>query len=143
MKNHKPIFTDNQIHVLHTDIDECASNPCQNGGTCADVVNGYDCSCKPGYTGADCETGGPSYKIQHINHFSERVKHKKAKKEIIAYYTYQYHVTSSPDIDECASNPCENRGVCQDIVNRYACTCEAGYTGADCETSMTFFYWWN
>ena len=36
------------------DIDECLSNPCSNGGTCKDHINGYDCSCLPGYTGRDC-----------------------------------------------------------------------------------------
>ena len=38
------------------DIDECGSTPCQNGGTCTDAVNGYDCTCVTGYTGDDCET---------------------------------------------------------------------------------------
>ena len=40
-----------------TDIDECASNPCQNGGTCNDNINSYTCSCIPGYTGNNCEIG--------------------------------------------------------------------------------------
>ena len=35
------LFTNNCI-VL-TDIDECASNPCQNLGTCTDGVNQYNC----------------------------------------------------------------------------------------------------
>ncbi|KAH3872690.1 hypothetical protein DPMN_035910 [Dreissena polymorpha] len=33
-----------------TDINECATNPCSNGGTCTDKVNGYLCACKPEYT---------------------------------------------------------------------------------------------
>lgn len=37
-----------------TDTDECASQPCSNGGTCQDRVNGYVCSCMPGYTGTTC-----------------------------------------------------------------------------------------
>ena len=40
-----------------TDIDECASNPCENGASCTDEVNGYNCGCAPGYTGTHCETG--------------------------------------------------------------------------------------
>ena len=59
MNKHKTIFT--IIYVLCPDIDECASNPCQNGGTCADDVNRYDCTCEAGYTGADCETSRPTY----------------------------------------------------------------------------------
>ena len=36
-------------------IDECFSTPCLNGATCVDQVNSYDCSCKPGYKGIQCE----------------------------------------------------------------------------------------
>ena len=38
------------------DVDECSSNPCLNGGCCTDQVNGYVCSCQPGYAGAQCQT---------------------------------------------------------------------------------------
>ena len=67
---HKTIFT--IIYVLYSDIDECASNPCQNGGTCADDVNRYDCTCEAGYTGADCETSRPTYNnelLTTVQHF--------------------------------------------------------------------------
>jgi len=39
------------------DIDECGSNPCENGATCIDAVDSYTCSCVAGYTGTHCETG--------------------------------------------------------------------------------------
>ena len=39
------------------DINECKSNPCENGGTCTDGVNRYTCKCSPGYTDATCQTG--------------------------------------------------------------------------------------
>lgn len=34
-----------------TNINECASNPCLNQGTCIDDVAGYQCSCLLPYTG--------------------------------------------------------------------------------------------
>ena len=42
---------------LVLDIDDCASAPCQNGGTCVDGINSYTCNCVYGYTGDHCQTG--------------------------------------------------------------------------------------
>ena len=39
------------------DIDECASNPCHNGATCADGINMYVCTCAAGYEGTLCDIG--------------------------------------------------------------------------------------
>lgn len=36
--------------------DDCRSNPCQNGGTCVDMYNGYDCRCTPNWEGKTCST---------------------------------------------------------------------------------------
>ena len=38
-----------------TDIDECSSNPCENGGNCIDGDNMYTCSCASGFDGNICE----------------------------------------------------------------------------------------
>ena len=43
-----------------TDTDECASDPCQNGATCNDMVNMYNCTCAPGYEDVFCENGNLS-----------------------------------------------------------------------------------
>ena len=39
------------------DVDECGSNPCLNGGTCAHGINSYQCFCNIGYHGENCEYG--------------------------------------------------------------------------------------
>ena len=36
-------------------VDDCAANPCQNGGTCFDFVNDYKCYCHAGFMGRNCE----------------------------------------------------------------------------------------
>ena len=74
----------------HADIDECASGPCQNGGTCTDQVNGYLCQCAPGYIDLQCQTG--------INFVFASV-------------------FRDLDIDDCARGPCENGRTCIDQVN--------------------------
>lgn len=35
------------------EINECLSQPCQNGGTCIDLTNTYKCSCPRGTQGKD------------------------------------------------------------------------------------------
>ena len=39
------------------------------------------------------------------------------------------------DYNECSSSPCTNGGVCSDGVNKYTCSCAAGYEGTNCDTS--------
>lgn len=34
--------------------DNCRSNPCQNGGTCVDMFDGYLCRCPPNWEGETC-----------------------------------------------------------------------------------------
>ena len=40
-----------------SDIDECSSTPCHNGGICSNQINGYTCLCSVDFTGVHCETG--------------------------------------------------------------------------------------
>ena len=39
----------------------------------------------------------------------------------------------SSDINDCSNEPCKNGGTCTDGVDSYTCTCDAGYTGKNCE----------
>ena len=43
--------------LTFSDINECSSEPCMNGATCDDRINNYVCTCTPGWTGTDCESG--------------------------------------------------------------------------------------
>ena len=43
-----------QLLPFLTDKDNCAQNPCFNGGVCIDGPNWYRCKCKPGFAGVDC-----------------------------------------------------------------------------------------
>ena len=54
-------------NVITSDIDECASNPCDNGGTCDDLLNNYQCQCVIGYTGEQCEIGEYGSKVLRDN----------------------------------------------------------------------------
>ena len=39
------------------DINECAVEPCENGGFCSDGLASFTCDCAPGYAGPSCQTG--------------------------------------------------------------------------------------
>ncbi|CAH1773019.1 unnamed protein product, partial [Owenia fusiformis] len=41
------------------DDQDCASIPCENGGTCIEGLGGYTCRCKYGFGGKSCETKCP------------------------------------------------------------------------------------
>ena len=43
----------------HIGEDECASNPCQNGGECFDGANEYACVCPDSHHGLNCESVVP------------------------------------------------------------------------------------
>lgn len=66
-------------------LDECASNPCQNGGMCNDRANSYTCSCPPGYLGQHCETdvavceSGVYYASGVLKLFLPEFRNKKIK----------------------------------------------------------------
>ena len=49
-----------------TNVNECASNPCQNGGSCMDRVNGYQCQCSDSYTGSNCEVEQQCKSLKHL-----------------------------------------------------------------------------
>ncbi|XP_068943598.1 fibulin-7-like [Petaurus breviceps papuanus] len=47
-------------------IDDCASQPCTNGGTCVDDVQRYVCLCPSGWTGSNCQTPATSCECPHL-----------------------------------------------------------------------------
>ncbi len=44
-----------------SDVDECASSICMNGGQCTNKVGSFECACVPGFDGQRCEAGRLPY----------------------------------------------------------------------------------
>ncbi|XP_052083796.1 uncharacterized protein LOC127721164 [Mytilus californianus] len=88
--------------------DECAINPCLNGGTCSDEVNYYNCTCAPGYTGNNCQTD--------INEcFSNTCLNGGTCSDMANSFvcTCQHGFVGQnckTELDECKSDPCKNNG---------------------------------
>lgn len=39
------------------------------------------------------------------------------------------------NVDECASSPCSESGICVDGINSYDCVCLAGFSGPTCDAN--------
>ena len=46
----------------------------------------------------------------------------------VNFFNYRCDV----DIDECENNPCQNGGICQDLVADFQCICTEEYIGRTC-----------
>uniref|UniRef100_G3RZV2 Protein crumbs homolog 1 n=1 Tax=Gorilla gorilla gorilla TaxID=9595 RepID=G3RZV2_GORGO len=103
----QPGFTG--IHC-EEDVNECSSNPCQNGGTCENLPGNYTCHCpfdnlsRTFYGGRDCS-------------------------DILLGCTHQQCLNNGTCIPDF-----------QDGQHGFSCLCPSGYTGSLCEITTTLSF---
>uniref|UniRef100_A0A9J8A3C5 Neurogenic locus notch homolog protein 1 n=1 Tax=Cyprinus carpio carpio TaxID=630221 RepID=A0A9J8A3C5_CYPCA len=112
--------------MCNINIDDCALNPCHNGGTCIDGINSFTCLCPEGFRDATCLS-------KHNECSSNPCIHGNCLDQISSYrcmceagWTGR---NCDININECLSNPCMNGGTCKDMTSGYVCTCRAGFSG--------------
>ncbi|CAH1798747.1 unnamed protein product [Owenia fusiformis] len=116
--------------LMIANINDCASNPCLNSGTCTDGDNSYTCTCISGYEGLYCDVDTDECSSNPC------LNGGTCTDEVNGYTCtcvpgYE-GVECAINTDECSSNPCLNGGTCTDEVNGYTCTCVPGYEGVEC-----------
>uniref|UniRef100_A0A3B3QTF5 Sushi, nidogen and EGF like domains 1 n=1 Tax=Paramormyrops kingsleyae TaxID=1676925 RepID=A0A3B3QTF5_9TELE len=116
-----------------SDINECESKPCLNGGECVEWLNNYTCTCPASFTGIHCETGGTSPS------FPTSCEGERCKNQSCVYISPGiYNCTCLPGYyghkceEECL---CQNGGVCVDVNG--SCDCPSRYTGVYCQFEVT------
>ena len=119
----------NRERECNVDVNECDSNPCQNGAACVDSGNTslsyvvehdtFTCLCTDGYAHGICD-------YTPIDEYS-------ALCAIVA------DGTCDADVNECESSPCANGAVCSESssnetvpITEYRCTCVPGTTNGWC-----------
>ncbi|XP_059249888.1 sushi, nidogen and EGF-like domain-containing protein 1 isoform X8 [Mustela nigripes] len=116
----------------HLDVNECASHPCQNGGTCTHGVNSFSCQCPASFGGPTCETPlSPCDTRECKNGGQCQAEEGSAVCLCLPGYT---GVACETDVDECASSPCLNGGSCVNLMGNFTCLCAEPFEGPRCET---------
>ena len=135
------------------DFDECASDPCQNGGTCGDSssdesidIDAFKCTCPYSWHGETCGTQDDMCASNPCQNGATCDSDEDSDGNAIFVCT----CTAGFGGDDCGSESvcnsndgsaptCQNGGVCKDDPNaelKYTCDCgDSGYNGAHCETN--------
>ncbi|XP_063771832.1 sushi, nidogen and EGF-like domain-containing protein 1 isoform X2 [Pseudophryne corroboree] len=114
------------------EIDECESQPCQNGAVCKDRVSHFLCDCQEGYSGKHCEL--------EINEcFSEPCKNGGTCQNFPGGFLCTcpegfVGAHCETELDGCDSSPCQNGGICENLAGSYLCVCPRGFYGYHCQT---------
>ncbi|XP_048865334.1 fibulin-7 isoform X3 [Brienomyrus brachyistius] len=136
----------------HADANRCASNPCQNGGTCVEGINQYKCTCPQNWSGSHCQhqtqTAPPEWSVMNDPAFSRKPRCAKVDRAQHCSCDAGFHMSGTSDSSICQDvNECEvykvERGgklcahACVNIPGSYRCSCPAGYRllpdGRSCE----------
>ncbi|XP_065833094.1 protein jagged-1-like [Oscarella lobularis] len=112
------------------DGSACNSRPCENGGTCSVISNGFSCDCPSGFTGSTCTVDMNLCQSNPCMH-GATCQNLPNGFECKCRPGYTGHFCST-EINECLSNPCVY-GICSDLVNAFSCRCHYGYTGRRCD----------
>ena len=121
--------------VTCTEIDECATRPCNNNANCTDLLLNFECSCLPGFRGDICEHDVDecaSAPCAHDSFCTQPVADGYVC-ECVSGWT---GINCAENIDDCESIPCKHGARCSDGNDAYSCSCAAGYAGFDCATDI-------
>jgi hypothetical protein len=115
------------------DIDECESQPCNNGGQCSEsstalvAPDEYACECKGGWAGENCaedvDECGSEPCVNSVSCSDSEDSYD------CACETGWTGDNCAEDVPDCASGPCRHGGTCTDVgIDAYRCACVAGFT---------------
>ncbi|XP_016430333.1 protocadherin Fat 4-like [Sinocyclocheilus rhinocerous] len=112
------------------DFDECAKEPCENGGNCYNNPGTYFCQCKDGFSGPHCTK--VDNECQTVICLNGGTCWNRQGGFICDCSTGYEGTFCDHIVDHCASSPCVY-GNCSSFLTGYSCQCPFGVSGVDCE----------
>ncbi|XP_018583341.2 delta-like protein 4 isoform X1 [Scleropages formosus] len=120
------------------DLNYCTHHkPCLNGATCMNTGQGsYTCTCRPGFTGVDCELEVKECDSKPCRNGGQCVDLESGYRCQCPEGFEGTHCEHS--LLTCADSPCFHNGKCREKDNgrSYACECPRGFTGLNCEKKV-------
>ncbi|XP_049629341.1 sushi, nidogen and EGF-like domain-containing protein 1 [Suncus etruscus] len=118
----------------HLDVNECASQPCQNGGTCTHGVNSFSCQCLAGFRGPTCEADMDECSSAPCLNGGSCVDLPGSFSCLCPKPFDGPRCEAGGPLrpDACLDALCHNGGTCVDTDTGYVCECPGGFMGRDC-----------
>ncbi len=94
-------------------MDEChTTNACDSNADCSDVIGGFECTCRSGYTGNGTYCQGKLVSLSVKLH-------------------WHCIITTCLDVDECSAglHNCSDYANCYNTEGGFGCHCKVGFTG--------------
>ena len=118
------------LFSFHTfSINECANEPCLNGGMCIDGINGFTCTCLDGFLGTTCELDRNECATNNGN--CEQICTNTVGSHICSCesgYALNANGQTCDDIEECAVNNGGCDHICTNTQGGHVCSCNSGYS---------------
>ena len=67
---------------MTSEINECESDPCNNGASCVDEINAFRCICTLGFDGSTCENGYCLIIIKELEYIISIINHAHVTKYV-------------------------------------------------------------
>ncbi|KAK3099469.1 hypothetical protein FSP39_004945 [Pinctada imbricata] len=122
-------------NTCSSDIDECTSSPCKNGGVCENHYGGMKCRCHGGWGGTYCD--GDVNECEPSN----PCQNGGTCHNTPGSYNCSCHPgftgrNCETDINECLAFPCLNNAICNNTIGSYWCECVDNWDGAICSIDL-------